>query len=74
MGPGGRLCRSDNAPQDRDSAGAAGAAHSRRHPAPNAGPRETPPPPLFAVSNPETEAEDDPGRSTSETSGSQFTI
>ncbi len=31
-------------------------------------------PPVFAVSNPATEAEDDPGSSTSETSGSQFTI
>ncbi len=31
-------------------------------------------PPVFAVSNPATEAEDDPGRSTSETSDSQFTI
>ncbi len=32
------------------------------------------PPPVFAFSNPATEAEDDPGQSTSETSGSQFTI
>ncbi len=40
MGPGGHFCRSDNAPQDGDSAGA---AHShRRHPAPNAGPRHPP--------------------------------
>ncbi len=40
MGPGGRFCHSDNAPQDGDSAGAAGVAHSRRrHPAPNARPR-----------------------------------
>ncbi len=31
-------------------------------------------PPVFAVSNQATEAEDDPGQSTSETSGSQFTI
>ncbi len=31
-------------------------------------------PPIFAISNPATEAEDDPARSTSETSGSQFTI
>ncbi len=31
-------------------------------------------PPVFAISNPATEAEDDPGRSTSKTSGSQFTI
>ncbi len=31
-------------------------------------------PPIFAVSNPATEAEDDPGWSTSETSDSQFTI
>ncbi len=63
------LCRSDNALQDGDSVEAAGAAHSRRHPAPNnAGPRH---PPVFAISNPATEAEDDPGRSTSETSGSQ---
>ncbi len=67
----GRFCRSDNAPQDEDSAGAAGAAHSRRHPAPNAGPHH---PPIFAVSNPATGAEDDPGQSTSETSGSQFKI
>ncbi len=75
MVPGGRFCRSDNAPQEENSTGAAGAAHSRRHPAPNAGPRHSPPPsPEFAVSNPAMEAEDDPGRSTSETSGSQFTI
>ncbi len=71
MGPGGRFCRSDNAPQDGDSVGAAGVAHSRHHPAPNAGPRH--PPSVFVVSNPATEAEDDPGWSTSETSGSQFT-
>ncbi len=71
MGTGGRFCRSDNAPQDGDSAGAAGVGHIRRHPAPNAGPRH---PPVFAISNPATEAEDDPGQSTSETSGSQFTI
>ncbi len=32
MAPGGRFCLSDNAPQDGDSAGAAGAAHSRRQP------------------------------------------
>ncbi len=32
------------------------------------------PPPVFDVSNPATEAEDDPGRSTSETSSSQFTF
>ncbi len=70
MGPGGCFCRSDNAPQDGDSAGAAGAAHSR-HSAPNAGPCH---PPIFAVSNPATKAEDDPGQSTSKTSGSQFTI
>ncbi len=31
-------------------------------------------PPVFAISNPATEAEDDPGRSTLETSGGQFTI
>ncbi len=31
-------------------------------------------PPIFAVSNPATKAEDDPGWSTSETSSSQFTI
>ncbi len=61
---GGRFCRSDNAPQDGDSTGAAGTARSRRHPAPNDGPRH---PPVFAVSNPAMEAEDDPGRSTSET-------
>ncbi len=73
MGEGGRFCRSDNAPQDGDSAGAAGVGHSRRHPAPNAGPHH-PPPPIFAVSNPATEAEDDPDQSTSETSGNQFTI
>ncbi len=42
MGPGDCFCRSDNAPQDGGSAGAAGAAHSRRHPAPNAGPRHLP--------------------------------
>ncbi len=71
MGPGGRFCRSDNAPQDGDSAGAAGAIHSHRRPAPNAGPRH---PPLFAISNPAMEVEDDPGQSTSETFGSQFTI
>ncbi len=73
MGPGGHFCRSDNAPQDGDSVGVAGAAHSRHHPASSAGPRH-PSPPVFAVSNPATEAEDNPGRSTSETSGSQFTI
>ncbi len=41
MGPGGCFCRSDNALQDEDSAGA---ARSRRHPAPNArpGPRHHP--------------------------------
>ncbi len=61
---GGCFCRSDNASQDGDSAGAAGAAHNCRQPAPNAGP---PHPPIFAISNPATEAEDDPGRSTSET-------
>ncbi len=65
IGPGGCLV------QDGDSAGVAGVAHNRRHPAPNAGPRH---PPIFAISNPSMEAEDDPGRSTSETSGSQFTI
>ncbi len=43
MGPGGRFCRSDNVPQDRDSAGVAGAAHSRGHLSPNAGPRHPPP-------------------------------
>ncbi len=61
MGPSGRFCRSDNVPQDGDSAGAA--AHSCHHPAPNARPRH---PPIFAVSNPAMEAEDDPGQSTSE--------
>ncbi len=70
MEPGGCFCRSDNAPQDGDSTGAAGATHSRHHPAPNAGPHH---PPIFAVSNLAMEAEDDPGWSTSETSGSQFT-
>ncbi len=39
MGPGGCFCHSENVPQDVDSAGAAGAAHSCRHPAPYAGPR-----------------------------------
>ncbi len=63
MEPGGRFCRSDNAPQDGDSAGVAIAA--------NAGPRHAP---IFAISNTATEAKDDPGRSTSETSSSQFTI
>ncbi len=72
MGPGGRFCRSDNVPQDGYSTGAAGAAHSHRHPMPNAGPRY--PPLVFAVSNPATEVEYDPGWSTSETSGSQFTM
>ncbi len=71
MGPGGHFCHSDNAPQDGDSAEAAGVAHSRRHQAPNARPRHTL---IFAISIPATEAEDDPGRSTLETSGSQFTI
>ncbi len=42
MGPGGRFCRSDNVPQDGDSVGAAGVAHNRHHPAPNAGPRHPP--------------------------------
>ncbi len=72
-GPGGCFCRSDSAPQDGDSAGAAATAHSRRHPAPNAGPRHPLPPLVVAVSNPATEAEDNPGWSTSETSSSQFT-
>ncbi len=72
MGPGGRFCRSDNAPQDGDSVGAAGAAHSHRHQAPNAGPCN-PPPPIFDVSNPAMETEDDPGQFTSATSGSQST-
>ncbi len=36
-----RFCHSDNAPQDGDIAGA---AYSRRHPAPNAGPRHPPHP------------------------------
>ncbi len=73
MGLDGHFCHSDNAPQDGDSLGAAEAAHSRRHPAPNTGPCHSPPP-VFAVSNPATEAEeDDPGWSTSETSSSQFT-
>ncbi len=49
MGAGGRFRRSDNAPQDVDSAGAAEAVHSRRHPAPNAGPRHSPPPFLPSV-------------------------
>ncbi len=39
MGPGGRLCCFDNAPQDGDSVGAAEAANSRHHPVLNAGPR-----------------------------------
>ncbi len=60
----------DNTSQDGDSAGVAEAAHSRRHPAPNAGPRH---PPMFAVNNPAMEAEDNPGWSTLETSDSQFT-
>ncbi len=42
MGPGGRFCRSNNALQDGDSTGAAEAAHSRCHPAPNARPRHPP--------------------------------
>ncbi len=42
MGPGGRFCCSDNAPQDGDSAGVAGAAHSRCHPAPNVERRHPP--------------------------------
>ncbi len=71
MGPGGCFCHFDNAPQGGDSAGVVGAAQSNHHPAPNARPRQ---PPIFAVSNTAMEAEDDPGRSTSETSGSQFTI
>ncbi len=36
------------------------ATNSHRHPAPNARPRQ-PPPPMFAVSNSATEEEDDPG-------------
>ncbi len=63
MGPGGRLCRFDNAQQDADCVRAADAANSRRHPAPNARPRHTP---MFAISNPAME-ENDPGWSTSET-------
>ncbi len=65
MGPGGHLCRFDNAPQDGDSAGTAEAAHCHRLAAPNTGPRY-PPSLLFAISNPAME-EVDPGRSISET-------
>ncbi len=68
MGPRGRFCCTNNVPQDGDSVGVAETAHGHRHPAPNAGPRH---PPMFAVSNPVMEEdEDDPGWSTSETSGS----
>ncbi len=68
---GGRFRRSDNVPQDGDSATVAEAAHSRRQRTPNARLHH---PPVFAISNPATEAEeDDPGWSTLETSGSQFT-
>ncbi len=44
-------------------------ATATQHPMPDLAIR-----PIFAVSNPAMEAEDDPGRSTSETSGSQFII
>ncbi len=71
MGTGGRFCRSDSVLQDEDSAGAAETAHSHCHPAPTAGPRL---PPMFVVSNPATEEEDDPGWSTSETPDSQSTV
>ncbi len=49
MEPGGRFCHSDNAPQDGDSVGAAGATHSRHHLASNAGPRH---PPCFCRQQP----------------------
>ncbi len=38
MGPGGRLCPFDNAPQNGIGVGVTEAADSRRHPAPNARP------------------------------------
>ncbi len=56
MGPGGRLCRFDNAPQDGDSAGVAEVANSRRHQLPTLD-LVIPP---FAISYPAME-EDDPG-------------
>ncbi len=64
MGPSGRFCRFNNVPREGDSA--AEAAHSCRHPAPNAGPHHSPLP-VFAVNNPATEEKDNPGWSHSET-------
>ncbi len=58
MEPGGRLCHFDNAPQEGDNVGDVGVAeatHSRRHPAPDAGPCHPPTLPVFAVSNPAME-------------------
>ncbi len=73
MGPGDRFCRSDNAPQDGDSAEVAERpiVATTQYPMPDL---TFPPPPVFAISNPAMEAEeDDPDWSTLETSGSQFT-
>ncbi len=65
MEPRSRLCRFDNVSQDGDSARAAEAANNHHHHStPNVGSRH---PLVFAVSNPATEAEDDPGWSISET-------
>ncbi len=55
----------DNAPRDGDSTGVAEAAHSRRHPAPNAKPRT---PPCLPLSPSDGRRR----RSTSETSSSQY--
>ncbi len=68
MGPGGRFCRSDNA-RKMEIAWERPIAAATQHPM-----SDLAIPPVFAVSNPATEAEDDPGWSTSETSGSQVTI
>ncbi len=45
IGPGGHLCRFDNALQDEDTTGVAMAENSHHHPAPNAGTPTPPPPP-----------------------------
>ncbi len=68
MESGGRLYCFDNVPQNEDSAGVTEAAHSSptQHPMPDLAI-----PPVFAISQPAMEEEeDDPGWSTSETSGS----
>ncbi len=65
MEPNRHLYHFDNEPQDGDTAGVAEAGRSRCHPAPNARPRHSP---VFAISNPTTKEEGDPGWSITETS------